>query len=181
VADEVAKPWILLALYTGMRPTELEALKWDDIDFENREFVVRESKTGKKRQVYIHDSAWEMVKDLGASTGSALLLRTWQDRKERWKRPEKFIQKAFKAAKISDACYRDLRRTCATWLFDAGVEWAVIKLVLGHQMRDATAIYARTTQKLIRGAIEKLPALPKITQEITQRGDDFMGTEPWTA
>jgi len=163
VADEVAKPWLLLALYSGMRPTELEDLKWDDIEFKTREFVVRASKTNKKRQIYIHDSAWAMVKEVGASTGSALLLRTWQDRKGRWKRPEKYIQKAFKAAKIADACYRDLRRTCATWLFEAGVEWAVIKLVLGHHMKDATAIYARTTQTLIRRAIEKLPDLSKIT------------------
>jgi integrase len=63
-----------VAVYTGCRNGELYALKWSDIDFENRMITVQRSfnkkegekctKTGDWRHVSVCDSLWEIIQEL---------------------------------------------------------------------------------------------------------------------
>ena len=59
--------------YTGMRPSELYALKWDDVDYTRKVFIQRESvdqakdvnppKTGVEREIGLTDKMVELLKE----------------------------------------------------------------------------------------------------------------------
>lgn len=50
----------------------------------------------------------------------------------------------------------DLRRTCATYLWDAGVDGVTIQRILGHASIETTARYDRRTEYAMRAAAEKV-------------------------
>jgi integrase len=58
-------------LVTGMRNQELAKLKFDDIDWEAREVIVRavNAKNGRERRIPIDDGLWEILKNLEAGRG----------------------------------------------------------------------------------------------------------------
>jgi len=50
-----------LALFTGMRRSELFALQWDDIDLERGFIYIREPKSGKDEEIPVNNSAKEVL------------------------------------------------------------------------------------------------------------------------
>jgi len=50
-----------LALFTGMRKSELFSLKWDDIDFENDIIYIREPKSGSEEKIPLNKIARNII------------------------------------------------------------------------------------------------------------------------
>ena len=46
---------VITALNTGMRRGEILGLKWDDVDFERRQLLIRDSKIGESRTVELNE------------------------------------------------------------------------------------------------------------------------------
>jgi integrase len=55
---------IRLALLTGMRRGELLAAKWVDIDFDSRDWLVPETKTGHDRRIPLSDAVVAVLHSL---------------------------------------------------------------------------------------------------------------------
>lgn len=163
--DLLMHAWYLLALTTGMRPGELRALRWEDIDLDRGVVTVRRSmtrdarfrqvvgsttKTGRARSVAIPDV-----------TATALrLLRDDQDRRRkamaRWADapvvfdrgdghpvPQQTLHNRHvamcEAAKVPRIRMHDLRHAAATQMLEAGVSLKVVSDVLGHASIATTA------------------------------------------
>jgi integrase len=62
-ADWMRAP-IALAVATGMRRGELLGLRWADVNFCSRQIILRQSKNGEQRALYLNDSGLAVLSKL---------------------------------------------------------------------------------------------------------------------
>ena len=60
---------VVLALYTGLRMTELRLLEWKDVNLRWRYLIVRKSKSRRPRKVWLSRGAIEALKEQQGKTG----------------------------------------------------------------------------------------------------------------
>ncbi len=146
--DEVEphrRPWLLIAVYTGARKSEVESLTWNDI--QGDAIHIRGTKTDKSdRFVPFHPK----LKEALGKSGSGLLTAPWG-------KVGRDLKAACKRLKIDPASPNDLRRTYASWLLlQAGVSNSVVAELLGHV---TTALIDKTYGKLSRDALSRAVGL----------------------
>jgi len=73
--NPTALPYVVLGMFAGIRPEEMEKLKWGDIDTKHGTITVdaATSKTNRRRSVHLHATAQEWVKLFKRGKDSELL------------------------------------------------------------------------------------------------------------
>lgn len=169
---------IRLLLTTGARKGEIEALRWDEVDFERSALRLRDSKTGgkvvaigapalallsalaekaKANRAAIEAEAKAVGKPVPApspyvfpaSRGEAL---HWSGTKRVW-------EAVRKAAGLSDVRLHDLRHTYASLAIGAaggGQSLAIIGKLLGHKDVRTTARYAHLADDPVKQAADRI-------------------------
>jgi integrase len=143
---------VKFALYTGKRRGEIIALKWKDIDLENRlmTFHGMTTKSGKGQTLPIGQKAYEILlsaKDLQLND-TVFSSRTGPYSRNGFNSIWRRIRKQ---AGISIR-FHDLRHTFASYLASSGkVDIYVLKELLGHSSIEMTQRYAH----LINGALQR--------------------------
>lgn len=139
----------LLAL-TGARRSEIESMKWDQVDFENNEIRLADSKTGP-RSIEISSPVREVLESIpvkgkfvivncsGARTG---LRQVWNETRQR--------------AGIEDVRMHDLRHSYATHAALDGVSLSVIAQLLGHTNVWTTTRYLHVSRGYASQAAEQV-------------------------
>lgn len=180
--DELHALWYVYA-YTGMRRGEGVALKWSDINFQNKTIAVRRSsdsalrktvknstKTRKNRSILIDDSVIAVLKQhrlnrsvlgISAVAGEAYVfgnidgsVRNPGDVGERWGRTVKKAQMLY--PDLSDLTIKGLRHTHATLLLESGVHAKVVQERLGHSTITTTLnIYSHVTPTMQEDALKR--------------------------
>jgi len=159
------QPIIVIAANTGMRRMEILSLKWENIDFRRGIIHIKDSKSGKAREVYMNDMVFETLKALeqesefvffNPSTGTHIT-----DVKRSFKR-------ACGDTGIKGLRFHDLRHTAATRMVEAGVDLVTVSKILGHSSIEMTMRYAHPGEKTMRAATEKLG---QIYEQIRQKVD----------
>lgn len=129
------KPAVILAVETAMRRSELLALRWSDIDFDQIKAHVRESKTdGKRRdrqqgrEVPLSPRAYDLLWELGSSSRSEdgrVLGTTAEGLKQAFER-------ARIRANLEHLNFHDLRHEATSRLVERG--WGILEVaaVTGH-------------------------------------------------
>ena len=144
-------PSILCALRTGMRIGEIKALKWEDIDFENRLIEVRRScrkeritkpKSGKSRLVDMTPHLAETLKALQTAQKRIALQKgrsfsEWvfannRGNMLRYKSFRKALMRCLKKAGLRKIRIHDLRHAYATIRLLSGHNIGDISYQLGH-------------------------------------------------
>lgn len=162
--------WAGIALYAGLRDSEVEGLRWEHVDMAGRWLRVEGTKTrGALRVVPISAplaellaSAGELAAASGASAGDAVV--------ERWDNVERDLTAALdrglhgprvrlpagaQARPPRDPISpNDLRRTFASWLVQAGVPLYVVARLLGHtSTRMVERVYGHLASSNYQDAI----------------------------
>lgn len=155
-----------VALGTGMRKGEQYGLTWNDVDFDRRVIVLRDTKNRTNRNVPMIDDVFRAFKSLRKLSLS---------RKDRsFDRPnaaaenvvfgigdnKKWWAAALKQAKIKDLRWHDLRHTFCSRLAQAGVSLKVIQEAAGHKTIAMSARYAHLDQTALRNAMSVLNRSP---------------------
>lgn len=142
-----------LYLLTGMRKNELLTLKWEDVDMQQRQIRLGQTKSGRTHYVPISSAAKEIIEALPKKEGNPYLFPG-----RRGVTPLLHINKSWaeirKAAKLNDVRLHDLRRTVGSWLATQGHSLLLIGKVLNHADPQTTAIYAHLTKDPIKDALE---------------------------
>jgi integrase len=147
------KPIINVALNTGLRRGELLALEWPDIMLDKKMLIVKQSKSGKIRNIPLNDMAYESIRTLPEvdKKGYIFLFRG---------RPISSIRRAFERAvaraKIPAIRFHDLRHTFATRLVLGGTDLATLKELMGHANIQTTMRYTHPTPESKRFAVDSL-------------------------
>lgn len=186
--DPEQHAWYMVALTTGMRPGELRALQWKDIDTtrsiihvrrtvsrdaEFRPVISDGTKTGRVRAVNVPQvtiAALQRYRPVQAA--QRLQAAHWRDLDLVWTRgdgnvvPQQTIAKRHKAvclrAGVPVISPHGVRHTAATLLIEAGVNIKTVSDMLGHARISITLdTYTRATDEMKRSAADTMGELVK--------------------
>ncbi|HET9240520.1 MAG TPA: site-specific integrase [Oligoflexus sp.] len=162
--DRLIYEIVAVALYTGMRRGEMEALKRDCLNFEDKVIIVRRSvcsttheirdhTKGKNiRMVPMNDVVLEILRTRERLPLDSLVLPCDYDH---------FVEKKFKPAQRSAGLenvinFHALRHTFGTQMASKGVPLPLVKMLMGHREIKTTMGYLHTDSKHLRGATDIL-------------------------
>lgn len=100
----------------------------------------------------------------------------WKDAgsfKHRW-------MEACARAGVQDLHFHDLRHTAATWLGEAGVEYATIEKLLGHKLPGTGELYIHDWKTKLRKAVTTLEETVKERFREAVKDDRVGKFKPWT-
>jgi integrase len=158
------RPIVVMALNTGMRKSEILALKWSDVDMINRMIKITNSKNNETRYVPINDTLFAtLIKMPNCSTGEMKVF-AWDNGK-----PIKYINNGFynamKRANIINFRFHDLRHTFASHLVMKGVDIRIIQQLLGHKTLAMTMRYSHVSNDAMKAAVDKLDLVRIMAQK----------------
>jgi len=152
LVDECAehlRPIINLALYTGMRKSEIINLQWEDLDLDQRLIYVRTSKSGYSREIPMADPVYFVLKGM-ARKSKAVFCR---DDGTPIVNIRTAFSNAIRRAKIENFTFHDLRHTFASHLVMGGSDLLTVKELLGHGSINMTLRYAHLSPGHRRKAV----------------------------
>ncbi|UZA18051.1 site-specific integrase [Moraxella bovis] len=148
-----------LAFWSGMRPSEMIALKWDDVDWFNGTLHIHQSrvrgieksvtKTHKARTLYLNDRsmrAIEQLKEMRDCTKPSQYVLICPETGEPFfneKPPRLRLNDAMKACRIRHRPAYNARHTYATMLLMDGVNPVFVADQLGHSLQMLMKRYAK--------------------------------------
>lgn len=147
-------PIIIIALYSGMRRSEILKLKWSDIDFNLKTITLTETKSGERRIIPISEKLFDLLNTLPG-----------------WRKEEKVFpningnmvtmafRRACRNASIKDFRFHDLRHTFASQLAMRGVTERFLQELLGHKDPRMTKRYSHLSNEALKRAVDKLDDL----------------------
>jgi integrase len=131
---------VLLALTTGARRGELEALKWGDVDLQQRVAHVGRSKNGDAKTLPLTEAVVEQLEPFQGPPAAFVFASDRKPSKayafeQRW-------QEALREAKLRGVVFHTLRHTCASYLAQSGASLVEIADLLGHRDLKMTRRYS---------------------------------------
>lgn len=182
-AREIEPDWFpiwAMALFTGLRSGELYALRWQNVDFENRIIKVVESwnsksgvkstKSGDERIVPIAQELVHILSSLRLRTGATgfVLPRMWEWTKGR---QSTVLRKFLLGIGLPRVRFHDLRATWATLLLCNGIEPAKVMAMGGWKDLKTMQIYIRKAGIDVQGATNCLDF--QLSRSISEQKMDF--------
>lgn len=156
------KPIVGLAVSTGCRQGEILALRYMDLDIDNRVAILPRSKNGESRSVPLNDNALTVLESIMPAgmkqTPTAKLFNIGPH----YNRVSVAFSRACVSVGIADFRFHDLRHTFASHARMSGVDLHTLSLLLGHKNLKMTARYSHLS-----------PAF--MAQESTRAGSAFAG------
>jgi len=147
--------WITLILCTGLRKNEPLAIKWVDVDFDEMEFTVRETKNGIPLTLPMTSRTLRIFKE----RSEIMNISPWVFPQSRNPLKPATMSKAIeKVSAFSGVRFTAhvLRRTVSTVLGDIGFSTDQIGRVLNHASKSITDEYVQRTRSMKRKALEQL-------------------------
>jgi integrase len=147
------KDFLALSMATGARKSDVFSMRWEDIQWERKNWLVPYPKNGESYNIGLEPIA---VAILGRRHKEKPDSETYvfpgpgktghlRDLKKPW-------QAFRKRAGIPDVHVHDLRRTMASYQAIAGVPLQQIAATLGHRSMQSTLVYARLQDQAVRDA-----------------------------
>lgn len=159
--------YVIIALGTGMRTTEILSLRRRQIDLHRNLISLPTSKAGKSHEIPMSEDVQAAVKRcLGRSDTQWLFYNPCT--KTRLKSIRLQLRSAYKRAGIPVTIKKegivgvrgyDTRHSCATWLLQAGASLEEIGDLLNHADPRTTKRYAHHGLKGRQATVNKLPKL----------------------
>jgi integrase len=150
------RPFVIVALNTGMRRGELQALRWDDVDLGAGTLRIHRDKAGEGRWVVLNGAAREALlsvkheqKVLGPYVFCSPEGRYLHNFERDWK-------PALHAANISDFRFHDCRHTFASRLAMLGTDLYTVQRAGGWKTQVMVQRYAHLSPDHIKAAVERL-------------------------
>ena len=133
--------FIIIALKTGMRHSEILGLRWTEIDFRANQILIRKSKSGRMRFIPLHPDVVEVFDSLPKHVEYVFS----NSRGERYNR-SCWVRTQFKRVVnqigIRDFHIHDLRHTFASELVMKGADLKTVSELLGHSSTRMTERYS---------------------------------------
>ena len=155
---------IQVAVTTGMRVSELTALKITDVHLGTAPHVVCHGKGRKDRTTPLDRQTVDVLRELTATTGEAEAFVFPTRTRTRMSRDAVAARLALHATAAARACPsmtnknitpHTLRHTAAMRLLTAGIDTSIIALWLGHESIETTQIYLHANLKTKEDALAK--------------------------
>jgi integrase len=182
--NETVRDYILLSLLTGARRSNVQEMRWSEINFDDAIWAIPGTKTKNGESMTVplvadalnvlevrrhspEKSEWVFPGD--GKTGhlvepktawKRILERAAMIQRKNWlkanpKKTQADFDKEFPEAGFRNLRIHDLRRTLGSWQAITGASLPIIGKSLGHKSQSATQIYARLSNDPVRAAVDK--------------------------
>lgn len=143
--------FVLLALLTGARRTNVLAARWEDVNLDRMTWRIPDTKNGDPVLVPLVDEAAAIFKLRDPKTSGFVFPAL--SASGHISPPKKRWQALIARAGIDDLRIHDLRRSLGSWQAITGASLTIIGKSLGHKSADATMIYARLSMDPVRASV----------------------------
>ena len=155
--QEPLKSFVLVALNTGLRRSEILNLKRQDVNFTERFVTVRETKSKKNRHIPMNQQTFDVLNTLFRRTPGDCV---FPGDKPGSHLSGSYVSNCFgrivKKAEVKDFHFHDLRHTFASWLVMSGIDLTTVQQLLGHQTYQMTLKYAHLSPEHRQSAVDIL-------------------------
>lgn len=152
---------IRLLILTGARKSEIEGLRWSEVDMNGARLLLRDSKTGAK-VIPIGPAALQVLKEIDKDPASPFVFPAERTMTESADEPPKHYvgtpkvwQRARRIADLPNVRLHDLRHTYASLAAAGGQSLPLIGKLLGHKDVKTTAQYAHLADDPVRLAADR--------------------------
>jgi integrase len=151
--NEYIRNALLLFLLVPVRKNELLRAKWEHIDWNLKEFLVPDNKSGKPYHIPLSSEAVSVLRKITTTEGNPYIFpgrlegRHLVNIEKNWRRIRS-------EAKLEDVRLHDLRRTVGAWLAEHGTSLLIIQKAFNHASPSTTQIYARLSENPVRDALD---------------------------
>lgn len=143
IQSDIDRAWYLLMLHSGLRTCEIRALKLSDVDLSQQTIHIRETKNQRERVVFLSPPTVETIQ--------AYLTYRDNSTDNLFTRHHKLLSSRYCQSRLTTLGKKvnihvtphQLRHTCATMLFNAGMSIFALQSLLGHRHVETTLNYAR--------------------------------------
>lgn len=153
--DGTFKYYILLSLFLGQRRNNILALRWSDVDLDNKLVYFPITKNKEPLQVPLTSHAAGLFKYMKKTATSKWVFPSATSASGHYEEPKKSWKKLVATAKIDNLRLHDLRRTLGSYQAISGASLAIIGKSLGHKSQAATQIYSRLSVDSVRDSMQK--------------------------
>ena len=142
-SNETFRDFFYVSLLTGARRSNVQSMKWGDININNLSWRIPETKNGEAHIVVLVAEVLEILERRRANSESKWVFPSLTSKSGHIEEPKSAWKKILKRANLTDLRLHDLRRTLGSWQAATGANSYVIGKSLGHKSQQATAVYAR--------------------------------------
>jgi len=153
--DQSMKDLFYLLLYTVARLGKVLSMRWEDISFQEKEWLVKDAKNGKNRFVPLIDESLDILKRRRKTIKSDWVFPSSKSKTGHLISPYRSWHKVRKNAKIEKVRIHDLRRTVLTAVSNNGGSMKDASTIVGHLNVRTTEIYMDRTGESVKTPLEK--------------------------
>ncbi len=163
------RDYVWLSLLTGARKSNVLAMRWVEIQFEQAIWHIPETKNGTQQRVPLVSKALKILQERRQTLAGTEFVFPSRSQVGHLTEPKNAWKKLLERAQLEDLRLHDLRRSLGSWQAATGANLSVIGKTLNHKDIATTGIYARLDLEPVRAAMEKATdAMLEATQAITQ-------------
>lgn len=162
---ETTRDFLLICLLTACRRSNVAAMRWEHVSFEQATWTVPDTKNGTSQVVALVPAALAILARRSKDKdGSIWVFPSSRSPTGHLTKPESAWAAVAKRAGLANARTHDLRRTLASWQAITGANISAIAQTLHHKSLKSTMIYARLHLDPVRAAMNR--AVNEMTSEI---------------
>ncbi len=143
---------ITVALYCGLRKSELLDLTWENIDFEENVINIVQPKTGKTKIVPMNELVVRTLQEFPDNRQGYIFDWARGDNKKF----DRIFHRAVKRARIPKITFHSLRHNFCSRLARLGVDVKTIQSLAGHNDVRTTLKYIHSSPEVKRSAVNAL-------------------------
>jgi integrase len=145
--------FFLLALLTGARESNLRAMRWDDVNWELRQWRIPQTKAGVPVVIPLCEAAIDALLKLKETATTQWVFPG--ENGGSMKRQTRGWERLLERSGLENLRLHDLRRSLGSWQAIGGSSLPVIGRSLGHTSMAATSVYARLSVDPVRESVER--------------------------
>ncbi len=153
--NDTIRDYVYVSLFTGVRRTNVLEMRWEDIHFERREWLLPDTKNGDPLRVHLIEFVIDTLKNRLERYGKREWVFEGSGKTGHLVEPKAGWKRILERANLKDVRLHDLRRTLGSWQAATGANSYMIGQSLGHKSPQSTAIYARLNIDPVRESVEK--------------------------
>ena len=152
--NETFRDFVLIALFTGARRGNVQAMRWEDVHLERATWEIPETKGGEPHTLPLSPEAVEVLSARKERSRVGEWVFPSYGQSGHLVEPKRAWGALLERAGIKDLRMHDLRRTLGSWQAATGASLPIIGAMLGHRNVQTTSVYARLNLDPVRQAVD---------------------------
>lgn len=153
--NDTYRDFLLLLLFTGLRRSEAQRLRWSDIDFKEKSLLIPDTKNGDSLTLPLSTFLSALLEARRLRYGNYEYVFPGPGEDGHLVEPKKGIYKVIQDCGVCFTCH-DLRRTFITIAESLDISSYALKRLINHRVTDVTGGYIIVDVERLREPVEKI-------------------------